>query len=361
MSALFSEFTLRELTVRNRITMSPMCQYSASDGIAQPWHMAHLGSRAVGGVGIVMVEFTAVTPEGRITGDDMGIWSDAHVDALRPITEFIRSQGAVPGIQLAHSGRKGSRFSPWQGNGPLDEARKWPLLAPSAVPYADDWQIPREMDEGDIEATVAAFRAGAQRARAAGFDIIEGHFAHGYLLHTFLSRLSNKRQDKYGGSLEGRATVPLMVARAMREEWPQHLPVFVRLSVVDWVEGGLDLAQSVQVSKWLKEVGVDLIDCSSGAAVPNEQAPIAPGYQVPFAREIRQQVDIATAAVGLITEPAQAEEIVADGSADLIFMARALLRDPYWASKASEVLEDQPHWPVQYARAVMRKRTPSAW
>ena len=361
MSVLFSEFTLRDLTVSNRITMSPMCQYSASDGLAQPWHMAHLGSRAVGGVGIVMVEFTAVTPEGRITGDDMGIWSDAHVDALRPITEFIRSQGAVPGIQLAHSGRKGSRFSPWQGNGPLDEAREWPLLAPSAIPFADDWQKPREMDEAEIQSLVSAFRDAARRARAAGFDIIEGHFAHGYLLHAFLSPLSNRRQDAYGGSLEGRATVPLMVARAMREEWPQHLPVFVRLSVVDWVEGGLDLAQSIQVSKWLKEIGVDLIDCSSGAVVPNESAPIGPGYQVPFAREIRKQAGIATAAVGLITEPTQAEEILADGSADLIFMARALLRDPYWAAKASEVLEDQPQWPVQYARAVARKRTPTAW
>jgi 2,4-dienoyl-CoA reductase-like NADH-dependent reductase (Old Yellow Enzyme family) len=361
MSALFSEFTLRELTVRNRIVMSPMSQYSASDGSAQPWHMAHLGSRAVGGVGIVMVEATAVSPEGRLTLDDLGLWSDAHVDALRPITDFVRKQGAVPGIQLAHSGRKGARFSPWQGNGPLDDARQWPLLAPSAIHFAEGWQIPREMDEADILSTVSAFRAAARRARLAGFDIIEGHFAHGYLMHSFLSPLSNKRQDRYGGSLERRATVPLMVARAMREEWPQHLPVFVRLSVVDWAEGGLDLDQSVQVSKWLRDVGVDLIDCSSGAVVPNERAPIAPGYQVPFAAEIRRQVGIATAAVGLITEPAQAEEVLANGSADLVFLARALVRDPYWAAKASEALEDQSRWPIQYARSVARKRAPSAW
>ena len=361
MSALFSELALRKLIVRNRVVMSPMSQYSAPDGLAGAWHMAHLGSRAVGGVGIAMVEATAVSPEGRLTLDDLGIWSDAHVDALRPITEFIRKQGAVPGIQLAHSGRKGARFSPWQGNGPLDEARKWPLLAPSAIPFAEGWQAPREMDEVDIRETVMAFRIAARRARLAGFDIIEGHFAHGYLMHSFLSPLSNKRRDNYGGSLERRAALPLMVARAMREEWPEHLPVFVRLSVVDWVDGGLDLAQSIQISKWLGDLGVDLIDCSSGAVVPDEQAPIAPGYQVPFAAEIRRQAGVATGAVGLITEPSQAEEILASGSADLIFLARALVRDPYWAAKASEALDDAPRWPIQYARSVARKKKPSAW
>ena len=361
MSALFSQLSIRGLTVRNRIVMSPMCQYSAPGGFAQPWHMVHLGSRAVGGVGIVMVEATAVTPEGRLTPDDLGIWSDAHMEALRPVTDFIRKHGATPGIQLAHAGRKGARFSPWQGNGPLQEGRQWPLLAPSPIAFAEGWLTPREIDEADIASTVSAFRAAARRARSAGFDIIEGHFAHGYLLHSCLSPLSNRRQDRYGGSLEGRAAVPLMVARALREEWPEHLPVFVRLSVVDWADGGLDLAQSIQVSKWLREVGVDLIDCSSGAVVPNERSPVAPGYQVPFAAEIRRQASIPTAAVGLITEPAQAEEILANGSADLIFLARALLRDPYWAAMASEALEDQPRWPIQYARAVARKRTPSAW
>jgi len=224
MSALFSQLSIRGLTVRNRIVMSPMCQYSAPGGFAQPWHMVHLGSRAVGGVGIVMVEATAVTPEGRLTPDDLGIWSDAHMEALRPVTDFIRKHGATPGIQLAHAGRKGARFSPWQGNGPLEEGRQWPLLAPSPIAFAEGWQTPREIDEADIASTVSAFRAAARRARSAGFDIIEGHFAHGYLLHSFLSPLSNRRQDRYGGSLEGRAAVPLMVARALREEWPEHLP-----------------------------------------------------------------------------------------------------------------------------------------
>jgi 2,4-dienoyl-CoA reductase-like NADH-dependent reductase (Old Yellow Enzyme family) len=361
MSTLFSPLSLRGITVRNRIVMSPMCQYSAIDGNAQPWHLTHLGARAVGGVGIVMAEATAVSPDGRITPDDLGIWSDRHIDALRPVTDFIRQHGAVPGVQLAHAGRKGARFRPWEGNGPLDEARSWPVPAPSPVAFAPGWQVPFEMTPSDIAQTVEYFRLAARRALKAGFEIIEGHFAHGYLMHSFLSPLSNLRRDQFGGSLENRAAVPLMVARALREEWPQHLPVFIRLSVVDWVEGGLDITQSVQVATWMREIGIDLIDCSSGAVVPGERAPVAPGYQVPFAAGIRRESGIATAAVGLITEPAQAEAILAEESADLVFLARALLRDPYWTPKAAETLEGRSHWPIQYARSVAPKLRQTAW
>lgn len=359
MSLLFSPLKLRELVIPNRIAMSPMSQYSAVDGVAQAWHMVHLGARAVGGAGIVMTEATAVSPEGRLSPDDLGIWSDRHIDALRPITQCIRSRGAVPGIQLAHGGRKSGRCPPWEGNGPLDEARSWPLIGPSAIAFDEGWQVPAEMGQGDIDTLVGAFRAAARRARDAGFDIIEGHFAHGYLLHSFLSPLSNKRTDRYGGSLENRARFPLMVARALREEWPEHLPVFVRISAIDWEEGGLDIDQSVQFAAWLREAGVDLIDCSSGAVVPRERIAVAPGYQVPFASKIRSQSRIATGAVGLITEARQAEDILAGGNADLVFVARALLRDPYWPQKASEQLDTQSRWPVQYARAVQPPRT--AW
>ncbi|QQS11109.1 MAG: NADH:flavin oxidoreductase/NADH oxidase [Rhodospirillales bacterium] len=361
MSALFSPLALRSLTLRNRVVMSPMCQYSAVDGAAQPWHLVHLGARALGGVAAVMTEATAVTPEGRLSPQDLGIWSDDHVAGLREVVDFIRGHGAVAGIQLAHGGRKGARFRPWEGNGPLDRDREWPLLGPSAMAFDEGWQAPREMDESAILRTVDAFRAATRRALRAGFQIVEGHFAHGYLLHSFLSPLSNNRRDQYGGTLENRARFPLMVARALREEWPEHLPVFIRLSVIDWVEGGLDLGQSVQIALWLKEVGIDLVDCSSGAVVPREAADVAPGYQVPFAMEIRRKADISTGAVGLITEPSQAEAIIASGSADLVFLGRALLRDPNWAAKAKEELDGDPEWPIQYARAVARSRGRTAW
>jgi 2,4-dienoyl-CoA reductase-like NADH-dependent reductase (Old Yellow Enzyme family) len=318
LSLLFSPLKLRELVIPNRIAMSPMSQYSAVDGVAQAWHMVHLGARAVGGAGIVMTEATAVSPEGRLSPDDLGIWSDRHIDALRPITQCIRSRGAVPGIQLAHGGRKSGRCPPWEGNGPLDEARRWPLIGASAIPFDEGWQVPAEMGQGDIDAVIAAFRMAARRAR-----------------------------------------FPLMVARALREEWPEHLPVFVRISAIDWEAGGVDIDQSVQFAAWLREAGVDLIDCSSGAVVPREQIAIAPGYQVPFAAKIRSQSRIATGAVGLITEARQAEDILAGGNADLVFVARALLRDPYWPHKASEQLDTQSRWPVQYARAVQPPRT--AW
>lgn len=361
MSVLFSPFKLRDLALPNRIVMSPMCQYAAVEGLAQPWHMTHLGSRAVGGAGLVMAEATAVSPEGRLSPEDLGIWSDRHAEALRPITDFIRTCGSVPGIQLAHGGRKSARYRPWEGNGPLGPDRSWPLIAPSAIAFDKDWQVPTEMTSNDIERVVGDFGSAARRALDAGFDVIEGHFAHGYLLHSFLSPLSNKRTDAYGGSLENRARFPLMVARAMREQWPAHLPVFIRISAVDWEEGGVTLDESVRVGAWLRDIGIDLIDCSSGAVVPRENIPASPGYQVPFAARIRRDAGIATAAVGLITEPEQAEEILVQESADLIFLARALLRDPYWAARASEQLEPDPIWVIQYARAVAQKKPNKGW
>jgi 2,4-dienoyl-CoA reductase-like NADH-dependent reductase (Old Yellow Enzyme family) len=361
MSTLFSSLKLRELVLPNRVVMSPMCQYAAVEGVAQPWHMTHLGSRAIGGAGLIMAEATAVSPEGRLSPEDLGIWSDRHAEALRPVTDFIRACGAVPGIQLAHGGRKSARFRPWEGNGPLTPERSWPLIAPSAVAFDEGWQVPNAMTADDIARIVEAFRLAARRSLAAGFDIIEGHFAHGYLLHSFLSPLSNKRTDAYGGSLEDRARLPVMVARALREEWPSHLPVFVRISAVDWREGGVTLDESVQLGRWLRDAGIDLVDCSSGAVVPGEKIPVAPGYQVPFAARIRKEAGIATAAVGVITEPAQAEDILARGDADLVFLARALLRDPYWAQSASEQLDSQSRWPIQYARAVAQRTPSKAW
>lgn len=361
MSTLFSPLKLRELVLPNRVVMSPMCQYAAVDGLAQPWHMTHLGSRAIGGAGLIMAEATAVSPEGRLSPEDLGIWTDRHAEALRPITDFIRGCGAVPGIQLAHGGRKSARFRPWEGNGPLTPERGWPLIGPSAVAFDEGWQVPVEMDAGEIARIVDAFRASARRALAAGFDVIEGHFAHGYLLHSFLSPLSNKRTDQYGGSLENRARFPLMVAQALRDEWPSHLPVFIRISAVDWQEGGVTLDESVQFGRQLRDCGIDVVDCSSGAVVPGEKIPVAPGYQVPFAARIRKEAGIATAAVGVITQAQQAEDILVRGDADLVFLARALLRDPYWAQSASEIVDAQSRWPIQYARAVAQRAPSKAW
>lgn len=361
MSTLFSPLKLRDLVLPNRVVMSPMCQYAAIEGVAQPWHMTHLGSRAIGGAGLIMAEATAVTPEGRLSPEDLGLWTDRQAEALRPVTEFIRACGAVPGIQLAHGGRKSARYRPWEGNGPLNSERGWPLIAPSAVAFDEGWQVPVEMTDDDIEGIVEAFRMAARRARMAGFDVIEGHFAHGYLLHSFLSPLSNRRTDRYGGSLENRARFPLMVARALREEWPDQLPVFIRISAVDWQDGGVTLDESVQLARWLRDCGIDLVDCSSGAVVPGEKIPVAPGYQVPFAARIRREAGIATAAVGVITRPQQAEDILARGDADLVFLARALLRDPYWAQSASEQLDERSRWPIQYARAVAQRSPSKAW
>lgn len=353
MSKLFSPFKLRELKFKNRIFVSPMCQYSAKEGLAQPWHLVHLGSRAVGGAALVMVEATGVSAEGRISPHDMGIWSDKHAEALAPIAAFIKEQGAVPAIQLAHAGRKASTNAPWLNRGAAVSAENggWEVIAPSAVPFSAASPMPREMSLAEIDDVVAAFVAAAKRALAAGFEVAEVHMAHGYLLHEFLSPLSNQRKDDYGGNLENRARLPLRVLREVRAVWPQHLPLFVRISATDWVEKGWDLAQSLKLADMLKAEGADLIDCSTGGLVPDAVIPAGPGFQTPFAAAIKQQADIAVGAVGLITAAEQAEQIIATGLADVIFLARELLRDPYWPLHAAHKLGDKVAWPVQYERA----------
>jgi 2,4-dienoyl-CoA reductase-like NADH-dependent reductase (Old Yellow Enzyme family) len=351
LSKLFSTYTSRALEFKNRVFVSPMCQYSCRDGMPNDWHLVHLGSRAVGGAALVMVEATAVSPEGRISPGDMGIWSDDHLRAFQPIAAFMKSQGAVAGIQLAHAGRKASTDTPWRGGRPLTEkAGGWQTIAPSPLPFGN-YPAPREMTAADLAAVTSQFVEAARRSRNAGFEVVEIHMAHGYLLHEFLSSLSNQRSDDYGGDIEGRLRFPLQIAGAVRDVWPNHLPVFVRISATDWVEGGWDLPQSIEFCKRLGSLGVDLIDCSSGGLVPGAKIPVAPGYQVPFAATIRQEAGIATGAVGMITEAAQAEQIIAGGEADVVFLARAMLRDPYWALHAAQALGVDIRWPVQYERA----------
>lgn len=352
MSNLFSAYSIREIEFRNRVFVSPMCQYSSTDGLPNAWHLVHLGSRAVGGAALVMVEATGVSPEGRISPGDTGLWSDEHTQAFQPITAFIKSQGAVPGIQLAHAGRKASTDLPWRGGKPLGaDAGGWQTLAPSAVPFGH-YPTPKALTHEEIEAVIAQFALAAQRSLSAGFEVIELHMAHGYLLHEFLSPLSNLREDEYGGDLTGRMLFPARVAEAVRRVWPESLPLFARISATDWAEGGWDLPQSIEFSSLLKARGVDLIDCSSGALVPGVKIPVAPGYQVPFAAAIRKEAGIATGAVGLITDALQAERIITDGDADAVFLARAMLRDPYWALHAAQQLGAPAPWPVQYDRAV---------
>ena len=319
------------------------------------WHLVHLGARAVGGASLVIVEATGVNPEGRITPHDSGMWSDAHAEAYSRITKFMKEQGAVAGVQLGHAGRKASTDAPWRGGKEVgkDEGG-WTAVAPSAISFGEGYPMPREMDEGDIEGVVEDFRAATGRSLAAGFEVVEVHMAHGYLLHQFLSPLSNRREDGYGGSLENRARLPLEVARAVREEWPENLPVFVRISATDWVEGGWSVEDSVWLSKRLREIGIDLVDCSSGGLVPNASINVEPGYQVPFAEEIRREAGIPTAAVGLVTEPKQAEGIIANGRADAVLLARELLRDPHWPLRAAYELGVEADWPVQYERAKPR-------
>jgi 2,4-dienoyl-CoA reductase-like NADH-dependent reductase (Old Yellow Enzyme family) len=352
MSQLFSPLTLRDVTFKNRIFVSPMCQYSSEDGFPTDWHLVHLGSRAVGGAALVMVEATAVSPVGRITPADSGLWSPAHASAFQRITKFIKENNSVPGVQLAHAGRKASTDAPWRGGRPLSAGQQdWQPLAPSPIPFDTGYPVPREMTQADIEQLVADFAASTRLAIDAGFEVIELHMAHGYLLHEFLSPLSNHRNDSYGGSFANRIRLPLRIAQTVREIWPKQFPLFVRLSVTDWAEGGWDLPQSIEFSRALKAIGVDLIDCSSGALVPQVKILIGPGYQVPFAAAICEQAHIATGAVGMITDPHQAEQIISDGKADAVLLARSLLADPYWPLHAAKALGDDIAWPVHYARA----------
>jgi 2,4-dienoyl-CoA reductase-like NADH-dependent reductase (Old Yellow Enzyme family) len=352
MSKLLSPLKIRNLELRNRIIVSPMCQYSAKDGIPNDWHLVHLGSRAVGGAGLVFTEATSVSPEGRISPADTGIWCDEHVKAFKRIGDFVKSHGATAGIQLAHAGRKASTKVPWNGEGevPLTDGG-WQTIAPSAERFFDNYPLPREMTAADLKMVVDQFASAAKNSLAAGFQVVEIHSAHGYLLHQFLSPLSNHRKDEFGGSLENRLRFPLEVAKAVRETWPQELPVLVRISSTDWIDGGWDLAQSIGYSKELKRIGIDLIDCSSGGIAPGAKIPISPGYQVKFAEEIRTQAGIMTGAVGLITDAAQAENILVTDQADVIIMARELLRDPYFPLHAAKILGDDPQYPVRYLRA----------
>ena len=349
---LFSPLRLRELEFKNRIFVSPMCQYSAVDGMPTDWHLVHLGSRAVGGAALVMTEATAVSPEGRITPFDTGIWSREQAAEFRKIAGFLRQHGAVAGLQVAHAGRKASTDVPWRGGKPLDTGSGgWQPIAPSPVPLAEGYAVPREMTEADMERVRAAFAASARLGREAGFEVVEVHMAHGYLLHEFLSPLTNRRTDAFGGSLENRLRFPVSVARAVRAEWPERLPVFVRVSATDWVEGGWDLPQTVALARELKSLGIDMVDCSSGGTVPYAVVPAGPGFQTPFAAAVRREVGIATGAVGLITEPEQAERIVSTGMADAILIGREFLRDPYWPLHAARSLGVDVPWPSQYERA----------
>jgi 2,4-dienoyl-CoA reductase-like NADH-dependent reductase (Old Yellow Enzyme family) len=354
---LLSPLTIRSITLRNRIVMSPMCQYSSDDGLASDWHLVHLGSRAAGGVGLVMVEATAVTSQGRITPKDMGIWGAQHIEPLARIARFVHSQGAVPGIQLAHAGRKASCEPPWLGGARLKTADVggWTVVGPSPMPFKEGDPPSIELDEAGMNSIVSAFERATERGLAAGFKLIEVHDAHGYLLHEFLSPVSNRRTDQYGGSLENRMRFPLRVCQRVRAAVPADLPVFVRISATDWVEGGWDVDQSVLFAKELRRLGIDLIDCSSGALTPTARIPVAKGFQVPFAKRIRQEAQIMTGAVGLITEAAHANEIITGGDADLVFIARELLREPYWALKAQAELGAEPNWPTQYGYAVKRR------
>ena len=352
MSKLFTPLQMRSLNLRNRIFVSPMCQYSCADGLPNDWHMVHLGSRAVGGAAMVIAEATAVAPEGRISPRDTGLWNDAQAEAFAPIAAFIAAQGAVPAIQIGHAGRKASVEPPWQGGGAATaDAGGWQPVAPSALPFGPDSPPPRELSLDELEQLAAYFEASARRALKAGFQVVELHMAHGYLLHQFLSPLSNRRDDAFGGSLENRMRLPLEVARRVRAVWPEELPVLVRLSVTDWVDGGWALPQSLELCRQLKALGVDLVDCSTGGLVPDAVIPAAPGFQTPFAAEIRPEIGIPTGAVGLITAAVQAEQIIATGSADVVLLARELLRDPYWPIHAAAELKVDYPWPVQYERA----------
>ena len=355
MSHLFAPFTLKSITLRNRIGVSPMCQYSSEDGVATDWHLVHLGARAVGGAGVVIAEATAVSPEGRITPGDAGIWADKHVEPLARINHFVKTHGAVPGIQIAHAGLKASAARPWDGGDHLsDDAGGWTPVAPSAIAFGDGLdKVPHPLTVEEIAGVQHDFVVATRRALAAGYEWLELHSAHGYLSHEFLSPLSNQRADNYGGGFENRIRFLLETTRAVRVVWPERLPLTVRISCTDWVEGGWDIEQSVELARRLKAEGVDLIDCSSGGSAAHAKIPLGPGYQVPFAERIRREAGIATAAVGMIAGAKQADEIVRAGRADLVLLARELLRDPYWPAHAARALgfADVVPPPSQYARA----------
>lgn len=353
MTHLFDSLAIRDVTFANRVFVSPMCQYSSIDGLPNDWHLVHLGSRAVGGAALVITEATAVSPEGRISPQDLGIWSDDHIEPLRRIVRFIHEQGSVAGMQLAHAGRKASTRRPWEGDGavPAIEGGWKNVLAPSAIPFTDSYPLPQTLTRDGIRDIIAAFAAAARRACDAGFRVIELHGAHGYLIHEFLSPLSNQRDDEYGGSFENRTRMLREIVQAVRGAWPKGAPLFVRISATDWVDGGWDLEQSIVLAGELKQRGVDLIDCSSGGSVPHAKVPVGAGYQTPFAQRIRDEADILTAAVGMITSPAQAEHIITTGQADAILMAREFLREPYWPLHAAQELRQSVSWPVQYLRA----------
>lgn len=350
---LFSSLSLRDVRISNRIVVSPMCQYSSTDGFANEWHLVHLGSRAVGGAALILTEAAAITPEGRISPADLGLWKDEHIEPLARIVRFLDENGAVAGIQLAHAGRKASTAAPWKGGQPVSpEQGGWErIVAPSPIPFDEHWPVPSEMSADDIRSTVAAFSDAACRALQAGFRVVEIHAAHGYLLHEFLSPLSNRRTDSYGGSFDARTRIVREVVEAVRRDWPERLPLFVRISAVDWAEGGWTLEDSIDLARRLKLLGVDLIDCSSGGLLPHVRIPVGPGYQVTFAERIRKEAQIPTGAVGMITSPEQADTIIRSGQADIVLLARQMLRNPYWPLHAARTLGHEQAWPPQYQRA----------
>jgi len=350
--SLFTPLTVREITFRNRIAVSPMCQYSSEDGFANDWHLVHLGSRAVGGAGLVMTEASAVEARGRISPQDLGIWKDEHIDFLARIARFVRGQGAVAGVQLAHAGRKASVRRPWEGGAPIGpEDGGWQPVAPSAVPFRPGDRAPSAISREEIHCVQRAFAAAAKRALEAGFQVVEIHGAHGYLIHEFLSPLANVREDEYGGSFENRIRFALETATAVRVVWPERLPLFLRISATDWAEGGWTPDESVELARRMRPLGVDLIDCSSGGQVPHQKIPLAPGYQVPFAERIRRETGMLTGAVGLITTPEQAGAIIDQGQADIVLLAREFLRDPYFPLHGARALGAECTPPVQYQRA----------
>ena len=359
MAGLFDPLAIREVKFTNRVFVSPMCQYSSHDGYANDWHFVHLGSRAVGGAGLVLTEATAVLPEGRISPQDLGIWADEHIEMLSRIVGFIHKQGSVAGMQLAHAGRKASTHRPWEAPGAISESEGgWKVVAPSAIPFSDTYPMPQALTLDGIQEVIAAFAAAARRACQAGFRVLEIHAAHGYLIHEFLSPISNKREDDYGGSFENRTRLCREVVAGVRSSWPKELPLFLRISATDWVDGAWDVDDSVKLARQLKPIGVDLIDCSSGGNVPHTEIPVGPGYQVAFAERIRREAEIMTGAVGMITSPVQAEHIIRTEQADAVIMAREFLRDAYWALRAARELDQPIAWPVQYLRAAPKGAQP---